>query len=133
MGLDTSGTPVCPLFIHNVSSLKTVHMKRGFSGNQDQRGDSNEELSSTMGREGTDYQRYQCCGPCRCLLDLRGTRTRGARSAVIPSQPGRLCLIRIAEVVVIGKHTFSLQIRFSTNPTVCRFSTPYRSLLTTVV
>ena len=34
---------------------------------------------------------------------------------------------------MIGKHTFSLQLRFSTNPTVCLFSTPYHSLLTTVV
>ena len=48
-------------------------------------------------------------------------------------QPVPSYLIRIAEVVVIGKHTFSLQMRFSTNSTVCLFATPHRSLLTTVV
>ena len=36
-------------------------------------------------------------------------------------------------VIVIGKHTFSLQIQFSTNSTVRVFATLYRSLLTTVV
>ena len=40
--------------------IETVHMKRGFSDNQDQRGDSNEELSHAMGEEGTDYQRDRC-------------------------------------------------------------------------
>ena len=48
-------------------------------------------------------------------------------------QPRRSYLIRIAEVVVTGKHTFSLRVRFSANSTVCLFSTLYRSLLTTVV
>ena len=62
-------------------------MKRGYSGNQDRRGDSNEELSSAMGKEGTDYQTDRCCEPFQCLLDLRSTRTRGAGSVVIPARP----------------------------------------------
>ena len=107
-------------------------MKRHLAGNQDRRGDSIEEPSPAMGEEGTDHQRYRPWGSFQYLLDLQSARTHGARSIVIPS-PGRSYLTRIAEIVVIGKHTCSLQIRFSTNTTVCLFGTPHRSLLTTIV
>jgi hypothetical protein len=60
------------LFPYDVNSLNSVRIQKRFSAIQSARGDADEERSSTVGKEGPDYQGDRPSNAFQRLLDLQG-------------------------------------------------------------
>ncbi len=68
--MDTNQAPVCPLIPHDIHLMTCGRVQRGFSDIQDERRGPSEEQSSTMGEEGTNYQRHRPGKSFQYILDL---------------------------------------------------------------